>query len=289
MTDHVSLALEVSVPAIAAAVAGALCLSFGAAPLGVILIARRMSLIGDALSHAILPGAAIAFLLAGSNPLGLTLGALVAALVVAGAATFFSRGGSLPEDAAFAVLYLSGLALGVMVLGHGAEAETLDKLLFGAVSNLDPLGLLFSAFAASVTLIALALFMRGFVAEAADPLFTRAQGVGGMGLHFLLMALVALNLVAGFRAFGALMTVGLMMIPAAGARYFARGFAGQIAAAAIIALLASLCGVGVSILSQSAPGAAMVLSASVLFGLGYLFGPQGGLLRRWPGLGHLEG
>src|SRR5271167_4588041 len=86
------------------AAAGSLALAFGGAPLGVLLIARRMSLSGDALSHGILPGAAIAYLLAGPNPLALTVGALVAALVVVGLSSLLARTRRLPEDAAFAVI-----------------------------------------------------------------------------------------------------------------------------------------------------------------------------------------
>src|SRR4029078_299913 len=95
-------------------VAGGLALAFGGAPLGVLLIARRISLIGDALSHALLPGIAVAYLIAGpSNPAALTAGALIAALVVAGLSTLLARTRSMPEDASLAVFYLTALALGV--------------------------------------------------------------------------------------------------------------------------------------------------------------------------------
>ena len=90
------------------AVAGGLSLAFGGAPLGVLLIARRLSLMGDALSHALLPGVAIAYLVAGRDPAVLTLGALAAALIVAGLSTLLARTGRLPEDASLAVFYLTG-------------------------------------------------------------------------------------------------------------------------------------------------------------------------------------
>ena len=83
------------------AAAGALALAFGGAPLGVLLIARRMSLIGDAMSHGILPGAAIAYLLAGPDPIALTLGALTAGFVVAGLSSLLAQTRRLPEDASF--------------------------------------------------------------------------------------------------------------------------------------------------------------------------------------------
>lgn len=272
-----------------AAAAGALALAFGGAPLGVLLIARRMSLVGDALSHGILPGAALAYLIVGPDPVALTLGALAAGFVVAILSSLLARTGRLPEDAAFAVFYLSALALGVLILGRSANAEALLDLLFGTAGGLDRTGLIVSAVAATTTLVALALFLRGFLAESADPVFMRASGLSGGGLHLLLMMLVALNLVAGFRAFGALMTVGLMMIPAASARFWARGYTGQAAIAVLLSVLASGSGLWLAEALGWEPGAIMTLCASVLFAVSALFGPHKGLLQSLPGRTHLEG
>ena len=275
--------------AMPAAAAGALALAFGGAPLGVLLIARRMSLVGDALSHGILPGAALAYLLAGPDPVALTLGALAAGFVVAILSSLLARTGRLPEDAAFAVFYLSALALGVLILGRSANAEALLDLLFGTAGGLDAAALIVSAVAATATLIVLALFLRGFLAESADPVFMRASGLSGGGLHLLLMMLVALNLVAGFRAFGALMTVGLMMIPAASARFWARGYTGQAGVAVLLSILASGSGLWLAKALGWEPGAIMTLCASGLFVLSALLGPHKGLLQSLPGRTHLEG
>jgi zinc/manganese transport system permease protein len=276
-------------PVLAAAAAGATALAFGAAPLGVLLIGRRMSLIGDALSHAILPGAAVAYLVFGRDPWALTVGALIAGLLVAIVSSLLARLRRLPEDASFAVLYLTALALGVLILGRASETDTVHALLFGDLEALDRPGLILAALAASATLIAFALFVRGFVAEAADPLFMRATRSPAGMLHALLMCLVAVNLVAGFRAFGALMTVGLMMIPAAGARFWARGFAGQIGAAIALSAISSAAGLTIARAYAVEPGAAMVLCASALFCLSALAGPNRSLLQSLPGRAHLEG
>jgi zinc/manganese transport system permease protein len=265
------------VMALRSAAAGALALAVGGAPLGVLLIARRMSLMGDALSHGILPGAAIAFLLAGRDPVALTFGALAAALVVSGLSSVLARTRRLPEDAAFAVVYLPALAAGVVLMSRSAGPEALEALLFGAAGALDRGGLVLAATAASVSLIALAAFIRGFVAESVDPVSAQVRGAGGW-LHLLLMLLVALNLVAGFRAFGALMTVALMMIPAASARFWARGYAAQSGAAIVISALASGLGLMLAAKARAEPGAVMTLCAAGLFALSGLFGVNGGVL-----------
>jgi zinc/manganese transport system permease protein len=271
------------------ALAGGLALALGGAPLGVLLIARRMSLVGDALSHGILPGAALAYLIAGPDPVAMTVGALFAGFVVAGLSSLLARTKRLPEDAAFAVFYLSALALGVLILGRNANAEVVFDLLFGAAKGLDATALLVSAGAATATLFALALFIRGFLAESADPVFMRASGLPGGLLHLLLMMLVALNLVAGFRAFGALMTVGLMMIPAAASRFWARSYVGQAGTAVLISALSSGAGLILAHRFEAEPGATMTLTAASLFALSALVGSNNGLLQNLPGRTHLEG
>ena len=271
------------------ALAGGLALALGGAPLGVLLIARRMSLVGDALSHGILPGAALAYLIAGPDPVAMTIGALLAGFVVAGLSSLLARTKRLPEDAAFAVFYLSALAFGVLILGRNANAEVVFDLLFGAAKGLDATALLVSAGAATATLFALALFIRGFLAESADPVFMRASGLPGGLLHLLLMLLVALNLVAGFRAFGALMTVGLMMIPAAASRFWARSYVGQAGTAVLISALSSGAGLFLAHRFGAEPGATMTLTAASLFALSALVGSNNGLLQNLPGRTHLEG
>jgi len=271
------------------ALAGGLALALGGAPLGVLLIARRMSLVGDALSHGILPGAALAYLIAGPDPVAMTVGALIAGFVVAGLSSLLARTKRMPEDAAFAVFYLSALALGIVIMGRSANAEMVFDLLFGSAKGLDATALLVSAGAATATLFALALFIRGFLAESADPVFMRASGLPGGLLHLLLMLLVALNLVAGFRAFGALMTVGLMMIPAAASRFWARSYVGQAGAAVLISALSSGAGLILAHRFGAEPGAIMILTAAGLFVLSALVGSNNGLLQNLPGRTHLEG
>ena len=251
-------------PLFVTALAGAVALACGAAPLGVLLIGRRMSLVGDSLSHATLPGAAIAYMLVGPDPWLLTLGALIAGVVVAVSSAFLSRVARLPEDAAFAVLYLSALAIGIVILGKTASADVVHSLLFGDAKALDSAGLTLAATGALATLLAILFAGRLLQAAAADDDHSIAHAWTGMA-QALLMGLVAINLVAGFRAFGALMTVGLMMVPAAAARCWSLGFRGRIFAAVIISIVASATGLLAAKAMGVEPGPAMVLAAAALF------------------------
>jgi zinc/manganese transport system permease protein len=274
--------------ALKSAAAGALALAFGGAPLGVLMIARRLSLMGDALSHGILPGVAIAYLLAGRDPAALTAGAVAAGLIVAGASSLLSRTGKLPDDAAFAIVYLPALALGVILLGRGGRGEELEALLFGSSRALDRGGLILAGAAATATLIGLALFLRGVLGEGADPGFMRTLGARFGLSHLLLMLLLALNLVAGFRAFGALMTVALMTVPAAAARFWARGYGGQALVAVLISAASGLIGLLLAQQLAAEPGAVMALCAAVLFAASAILGTCGGLLQTGLARAHLS-
>lgn len=266
------------------ALGGALALALGAAPLGVLLIGRRMSLVGDSLSHATLPGAAIAYLLAGSDPWAMTFGALVAGVLVASAAAILSRYARMPEDAAFAVLYLTALALGVLILGRAGSAELVHALLFGDSRALDGVGLVLAVTAACATVLAFMTLGRRLERAAAEGA-GEAHGWSGAA-QALLMGLVAANLVAGFRAFGALMTVGLMMIPAAAAQFWSTGFTGRVIAAVMISAAASAGGLLAARALQVEPGPAMILSAALLFTLSLIFGQARSLSTR-PRKAHL--
>src|SRR5205807_5599672 len=133
------------------ALAGALALALGACPIGVFLMLRRMSLVGDAMAHAILPGAAVGFLLSGLNLFAMTAGGLVAGFVVALAAGLVARATELKEDASLATFYLVSLALGVTIVSIKGTNLDLLHLLFGNVLALDDQTLLLLAAITSVT------------------------------------------------------------------------------------------------------------------------------------------
>ncbi len=263
------------------ALAACLAMGVGSGPVGVLLVLRRMSLVGDAMSHAVLPGAAMGFLLGGLSLPAMGLGGLVAGLTVALLAGLVSRFTPLHEDASFASFYLTSLAAGVMIVSlHGSSVDLLH-VLFGTILAIDAPALVLVAGIASFTLLLLAVIYRPLVFECVDPAFMRAVGGRGSLYHVLLLLLVVINLVAGFQALGTLMAVGLMMLPATAARFWARSLVGLMAVATLIASLSGFVGLVVSYHLGVASGPAIVLSASGCYGLSLLFGPRG-LLRRTP-------
>ncbi|WP_426767561.1 metal ABC transporter permease [Erwinia aphidicola] len=260
------------------ALVACIALSLSATPLGVFLLLRRMSLVGDALSHAVLPGAAIGYLLSGLSLVAMGIGGAIAGLTVALLSGAVSRYTPLREDASFAGFYLGSLALGVTLVSLRGSSVDLLHVLFGSLLAVDTPSIVLVSSISAVTLLIFALIYRPLTIDAFDPSFLRAQNRWTSPLvHAIFLVLVVINLVAGFQVLGTLMSVGLMMLPAASARFWSRHLAGTLAAAMIIATLASFSGLYASFYLSLPAGPAVVLSAALLFFLSILIGPCGGI------------
>jgi zinc/manganese transport system permease protein len=270
------------------ALVGVVALALASGPLGVFLMLRRMSLVGDAMAHAILPGAAVGFLLAGLNLFAMTAGGLAAGVVVALAAGLVARATELKEDASLATFYIVSLALGVMIISLKGTNLDLLHVLFGNVLALDDQTLLLIAAITSLTLVILALIYRPLVLECVDPGFLRSVSNAGAPAHLAFLVLVVMNLVGGFQALGTLLAVGIMMLPAATARFWARDVTAMILIAVATGAIAGYAGLLLSFHASVASGPAIILIAGLFYGASVLFGPVGGMMWQvFPGR-HLE-
>jgi zinc/manganese transport system permease protein len=249
---------------------------------------RRMSLTGDAMAHAILPGAALGYLFWGLSLGAMTLGGLVAGLTVALLAGVVARGTVLGEDASLAAFYLLSLALGVLLISLRGSQVDLFHVLFGTVLALDDRAILLIASIASLTLIALALLFRPLVLECVDPGFLRSVSPWSPVAHYGFLVLVVLNLVGGFHALGTLMAVGMVILPAAAARFWGHEINRLMAVAVLIGCAGSLAGLLLSYHASLPSGPAIILSVGVLYVASLLAGPQGVLTRRLLARQHLE-
>jgi len=271
------------------ALVACLALALGCGPVGVLLVLRRMSLVGDALSHAVLPGAALGFLISGLSLYAMTLGGLVAGLAVALLAGAVTRLTVLREDASFAALYLISLASGVLLVSLRGSNIDLIHVLFGTILAVDDAALILVAVITTVTLLILAVIYRPLIVECVDPGFLRSVGGGGAAMHFIFLVLVVLNLVAGFRALGTLMAVGLMMVPAVSAGFWARQVWSTALAAVIIAMLAGYSGLLLSFHANLPSGPSIILTAGLCYFFSVIFGRHGSIYERHRKGEHLEG
>jgi zinc/manganese transport system permease protein len=257
------------------ALLGCLLLSASAPLVGVFLLLRRMSLTGDAMAHAILPGAALGYLASGLSLGAMTAGGLLAGMAVVLASGLVARSTALREDASLAAFYLLSLAAGVLIISSQGRNVDLLRVLFGSVLALDDATLLLLAVIAAITAVALLLLYRPLVLECVDPAFLRTVSRLSPVAHYGFLMLLVLNLVAGFHALGTLLSVGMMILPAAAARLWVRQLPGMLMLAGVLSAIGSTVGLVMSYRYELATGPAIVLSLGVVYIVSVLAAPRG--------------
>ncbi len=245
-----------------------LFISLIGAPLGVILVLRRMSMTGEALSHAILPGLAVALFVWGVWLPGMTLGGLIAGLIV----SFLSHGAAkrtkLRDDATLASFYVIALALGIFILslGTGTEKHAIH-LLFGSILGVDAASLNFIMAVSLNGLIVFLIIYRPLVYDCFDPIFSRSVGIkGGIYTNIFLMLVVCV-LVAACQALGTLMAIGLMIIPSVTACLLSNRIKVIMVCSVLIAFVVSYGGLLFSFHYNWPSGCTIILGAGILYGL----------------------
>lgn len=255
------------------------CLSLGCGPVGVFLVLRRMSLMGDALSHAVLPGVALGYMFMGLSLPALSLGGFVAGLLVALLAGLVSRTTLLKEDASFAGFFLIALALGVLLISLRKSSIDLMNILFGSALAVSHETLLFMGMITTLTLSILAIIYRSLVVECFDPQFFQRVHGHGTFYHIVFLVLVVLNLVSGFQSMGTLLSLGIMMLPATAAQFWSRRIWSMGGLAILFAMGAGYVGLLVSYHMNCPTGPSIVLVAGGIYIVSLLVGRFGSLRR----------
>jgi zinc/manganese transport system permease protein len=222
------------------ALVGLAALALANGPIGVLLLVRRMSLVGDVLSHAVMPGAALGFALLASAAM---------------------RNPAQQQDVSLAVFYLLSLAVGVLLVTARGSDIDLMHVLFGTILAVGMPTLVVMASLATVNVLVLAAVYRPLVVEAFDPGFLQAVSGGGGVYRLVFLALVVLDLVAGFQAFGTLLAVGPLLLPAAAARCWTRRIGPAMALSTALGLVAGYAGLLLSYFLNLPSGPAIVLVA----------------------------
>ncbi|URJ25834.1 metal ABC transporter permease [Blochmannia endosymbiont of Camponotus sp.] len=254
-------------------------LSISITPIGSFLMLRRMSLVGDVLSHAILPGVAIGYFFSGMSFMIMSIGGFISGLMVAILSSWISEKTLLQQDASFAGLYLGSLAFGVILMSlHGPNVDLLD-LLFGSILSVNLLNLECIGIISTITLLTIALFYRALIIETFDPDFLRDNNVeASRCIQIFFLSIVMLNLVASFQVTGTLMSVGLMMLPGLSARCWVKSLIHMLLLSIFIAFFCSWIGLLGSFYMFLPAGPTIVFCGSVIFLISVLFGRNKGIL-----------
>jgi manganese/iron transport system permease protein len=257
---------------VASVIVGVVC-----AVLGCYIVLRSMAFLGDALAHAILPGVAVSYLL-GAN---LLAGALVAGLIVAVGISYVTRAGTIREDTAIGIFFAGALALGVVLISTmRTYAIDLTHVLFGNVLGVTVADLWISGGLAFLVLAAILLLYKRLLVVSFDPILGETLGLHIQALRTGLFLMLAATIVVALRTVGVALVAAMLVTPPAAAYLLTRRLPVMMGVSALIGLVSAVGGLYASYYLNVASGGAMVLVATVIFVLAFLFAPERGLVWR---------
>lgn len=242
--------------------------------IGSFIILRGMALLGDAISHAILPGVVISYLIG----INYFIGALVMGIFATFLITKVSEKTKLKSDVSIGVVFSSLFALGILLLVKAQTALDLTQILFGNVLTIQNSSMILTLVIIGIVLVVLFTFFKGFLITSFDPIVAKAYGINVNLFHYVLMLLLTLVTVASLETVGVILVVSLLVTPAATAYLLTDKFKVMIFLAAFIGALSSLFGIYLSFVFNLTSGSTIVLVSAVFFALAYLFSPKEGII-----------
>lgn len=267
------------------ALIGSVLLSLSCGLLGSFIVVRKMALVGDALSHAVLPGVALGFLWnATKDPVAIFIGATIAGLVGTAAVTAITRTTRLKEDTALGLVLASFFAVGVCLVTMlpAGNKSGIDKFFFGQAAAMGPDDLVLIGVVTSLAGGLIWAFYKELLVTSFDPGFARSSGVPAAWIHHGLMLLLAAAVVVALQAVGVVLVSAMLITPAAAAYLLTDRLHRMLLLAACFGIVAGVLGAFFSFVGKNLPtGPLMVIGASAVFAGAFLFGPRHGVIARW--------
>ena len=271
------------------ALVGCVLVGFTNGFLSAFIVLRRLALLADALSHSLLPGLAIGAIFFGLAPLGLFSGAVVAALLVGVGGQLVARSSRLKDETAVGALYTVAFALGVILIKYSRVPVDLSHFLFGnilGISNADLWIIYGVGFVSAVSLVA---FQRGLLLALFEPSVAQSLGVPVARLNYLLITLIILAMIASLQAVGVVLSVGLLVLPAATVYLLSDSYRALSWYGGLLGAGGAVAGLLLSYWTDIPSGPAIVVVLGGCFVLALVFGPKYGVLARLRPARHLHG
>jgi len=274
--------------AVQLALAGSVLLGISCGLLGAFLVVRKMALVGDVLSHAVLPGVALGFLWGMTkNPVAILIGATAAGLLGTFTVSLITRTTRLKEDAALGLVLASFFAVGLCLMGMiqklpTAEKSGLDKFMFGQAAAMSGADITLMSVVTILTCLLVIVFYKELLVISFDATFARTTGIPVRLLHEAFMLLLAFSVVIALQAVGVVLVSAMLITPAAAAYLLTDRMHRMLILSAIFGVLAGVAGAFFSFLGSNLPtGPFMVLAASTIFAGAFAFSPKHGVVPRW--------
>lgn len=275
-------------PSVRYALIGSMLLGISCGLLGSFIVVRKMALVGDALSHAVLPGVALGFLWnMTKDPIAIFVGATLAGLLGAAMVTLIKQTTKLKEDAALGLVLASFFAVGICLLTMIQRLPTgnksgINNFLFGQAAAMSVNDVRLMAVVTAGAIAAIWIFYKEFLVTSFDATFARVAGFPAQLIHYALMLLLAFAVVIALQAVGVVLVSAMLITPAAAAYLLTDRMSRMLWLAALFGMLAGAAGAFFSFLGPNLPtGPFMVLGATCVFALAFLFGPKHGVMVRW--------
>ncbi|WP_424694436.1 metal ABC transporter permease subunit [Granulicatella adiacens] len=238
--------------------------------LGCFIILRGMSLMGDAISHAVLPGVALSYILG----INFFIGALVFGLLASFLIAFVNQNSTIKGDTAIGITFSSFLALGVILIGVAKSSTDLFHILFGNILAVQDIDLLITLVVSVIVVVVILAYFKELQVTSFDPVFAQSTGMNVQFYHYLLMFLLALVSITAMQSVGTVMIVALLITPAATAYLYSNRLKIMLILAAIFGSLSSILGLFIGYTFNIAIGSTIVLTAAALFVVSFIISPK---------------
>lgn len=243
---------------------------------GCFIILRGMSLMGDAISHAVLPGVAISYILGINFFVGAIIFGLLSSIII----TFIKNNSIIKGDTAIGITFSSFLALGVILIGVANSSTDLFHILFGNILAVQDIDKWLTMGVSGIVLIVIILFFKELLITSFDPLMARAIGMKVNFYHYLLMVLLTLVSVTAMQSVGTILIVAMLITPAATAYLYTNSLRKMIILSSSLGAVSSVLGLFIGYSFNIAVGSSIVITSAIIFAISFLVSPKQNFIKK---------
>lgn len=254
----------------------AIVIGIVAGAVGCFIILRSMSLMGDAISHAVLPGVAISFILG----INFFIGAIVFGLLSSIIITYIKENSVIKGDTAIGITFSSFLALGIILIGLANSTTDLFHILFGNILAVQDSDKYMTIIVGLIVLTLITIFFKELLLTSFDPVLAKSMGMRVSFYHYLLMILLTLVAVTAMQSVGTILIVALLITPAATAYLYVKSLRTMLFLSSAVGAVASVLGLYIGYTFNIAAGSSIVLTSTFMFLLAFLFSPKQSLFKK---------
>lgn len=242
--------------------------------IGCFIVLRSLALMGDAISHAVLPGVAISYMMG----INFFYGAVVFGVLAALGIGFVNQNSKIKSDSSIGIVFSSFLALGVLLITKAQSSIDLTEILFGNVLTVKPEDRTITFIVVAIVLVVIIVFYKEFLLSSFDPTMAAASGLPVKFIHYTLMVLLTLVTVASLQTVGVILVVSLLITPASTAYLLTKRLSTMILTSALIGMVSSVIGLFFSVTFNLPSGVVIVLVLTIIFIITFFLAPKNGLL-----------